>query len=110
MTTDTVSPPIHEARVNPPQAVTDSLGALQSACAAWPPVTLEMSPVVVSREALLCDQITGRTNPADDAYHVGLVAGLFMGVGGLFAAIRLYFLLRNACRRIGAARAARSSI
>lgn len=109
MTTDTVSPPIHEARVNPPQAVTDSLGALESACAAWPPVTLEMLPVVISREALLCDQLTGRTNPADDAYHVGMAAGLLLDVGGLFAAIRLYYLLRHACRRMGAARSARSS-
>lgn len=34
--------------------------------------------VTYPAEALLCDQFTGRTNPADDAYHVGLVPAFLL--------------------------------
>ena len=103
MSTDSLSPPKIEIRLDPPDTVREALATFEATCAAWPPVVTDMSPVVISREALWCDRISSRNPPGKVDFDFGLIVGLLLGVAGMLAVARLAALLRTVWRRFRAA-------
>lgn len=80
---DFPSPVISEyARINPPQDVVDHYATLKAACDGWPATALHSSGanIQVTREARICDQITGRMEPFQATELNWLVAGVIIGM------------------------------
>lgn len=98
MATNTLPQPIFEMRIDPPTAVSEALSAFEKTCAAWPPVPTAPMPGI-SLEARWCDQITGRTDPEDTAFNVGMTMGVLAALGGVLALsllLRIWQALRAA--------------
>jgi len=69
------------ARINPPQDVADHYAALKAACDGWPASALHSGAnIQVTREATICDRITGRTQPFEADELNWLVAGVIIGM------------------------------
>lgn len=88
-------PPALKARINPPSEVSTKIAAAKDACAAWPETVIDSGhPLTFTPEASLCEQLTGETDPAATALHVGIGAG----VSGTLMAIAVFIILRRLYR------------
>jgi hypothetical protein len=87
-------PPLF-ARVSPPQEVVTSVAAVRAACNSWELTKIGAdTPLSFSSEAELCDQLTGRTHPAETSFGVGVS----LGVAGTLVVICIVTVLRDIYR------------
>ncbi|MBC7953617.1 MAG: hypothetical protein H7Z12_17600 [Rhodospirillaceae bacterium] len=93
-TSPMISPPFY-ARLDPPAEVVASVAAVRVACNGWELTKLGTdTPLTFSSEAELCDQLTGRTHPAETSFGTGIV----LGVSGTLIAIGICIVIRDVYR------------
>lgn len=94
-TTSPIISPALYARLDPSAEVVTSVAAVRTACNAWELTKLGAgTPLTFSSEAELCDQLTGRTHPAETSFGTGIV----LGVSGTLIAIGVCIVLRDVYR------------
>src|SRR3546814_2004008 len=79
-TPSSTSAPTLAARVDPPPGISAAVQALEARCDTWAPVAFPPgNRPKLTKEAQLCDQVTGGSTYPTVAFIDGVITGIFAG-------------------------------